>query len=98
MGLTPEVMNALVRLMSGEIEDEELTEDVALTILAICADNRMAQWKASTYLNDHGKTFAQIVAMLREQKGVSVHEATVARWAKRPDVDRRRRRGDASEP
>lgn len=96
-GLTTEVMNALVRLMSGEIDYGELTDDQLVTILAICADNRMAQYKASTELNDRGKTFAQMAELIKTTKQVAIHEATLARWAKRPDIDRRRHRprGDA---
>lgn len=90
-GLSSEVMNALVRLMSGETDYGELTEDELVTILAICADARMAQYRASVELNDRGKTFAQMADLIKGRK-VRIHEATLARWAKRPDPDRRRHR------
>ena len=93
-GLSSEVMNALVRLMSGETDYGELTEEELVTILAICADARMAQYKASTELSSRGKTFAQMAELIKA-KNRSVHEATLARWAKRPDPDRRRSRPSA---
>lgn len=90
--LNPGAMNALVQLMTGQANYEQLDEDALLAILAMCADGRTARYRAATRLNDSGKTFAQIVDLLKQKYDVTVHEATVARWAKRPDVDRRRRR------
>lgn len=96
-GLSSEVMNALVRLMNGETDYGELSDDELVTILAICADVRLAQYRASVELNNRGKTFAQMAGLVKGRK-VTVHEATLARWAKRPDPDLRRRpRGDAGE-
>ena len=78
--------------MSGELNYDEMTDDQLVAILAICADNRLAQYEAASRLNDRGKTFAQIVELIHAKRDVTVHEATVARWAKRPDIDRRRHR------
>lgn len=84
--------------MSGETDYGELTEDELVTILAICADARMSQYRASVELNDRGKTFAQMVDMVKaKRRDVTIHEATLARWAKRPDPDRRRRPRPGSE-
>ncbi len=104
-GPSAEVMNALVRLMSGETDYGELSDDELVTILAIHAAGRMSQYRAATELNDRGKTFAQMAELVKaklakaENADAAVHEATLARWAKRPDPDRRRRRprGDAGE-
>lgn len=95
-GLSSEVTNALVRLMSGETDYGELTEEELVTILAICADVRTAQYKASTELSNRGRTFAQMAELIKA-KNKSVHEATLARWAKRPDPDRRRHRPGSEE-
>ena len=90
-------MNALVRLMSGELDYDAMNDDELVAILAICADNRRAQYEAASRLNDRGKTFAQIVELIQARRHVAVHEATVARWAKRPDIDRRRHRGSGTD-
>ena len=99
-GLSSEVMNALVRLMSGETDYGELTDDQLVTILAIHASGRLSQYRAATTLNDRGVTFAQMAERVKAKNAdAAVHEATLARWAKRPDIDRRRHRsrGDSGE-
>ena len=86
-------MNALVRLMSGDTDYGELSDDELVTILAICADSRMSQYRAATELSSRGKTFAQMAALVKAKNAAAaVHEATLARWAKRPDPDLRRQR------
>lgn len=88
-----EVMNTLVRLMNSETDYGELTDDELVTILTICADSRMCQYRASTELSNRGKTFAQMAELVKARNAAAaVHEATLARWAKRPDPDRRRHR------
>ena len=87
-GLSSEVMNALVRLMSGEADYGEMTEEELVTILAIHAAGRMSQYRAAVELNDRGKTFAQMAELVKAKNpDFAVHEATLARWAKRPDPD-----------
>lgn len=98
-GMSSEVMNALVKLMSGDTDYGELTEEQLVTILAICADSRMSQYRASVELNSRGKTFAQMAALVKAKNpDATVHEATLARWAKRPDPDLRRHRHRGTEP
>jgi hypothetical protein len=86
--LTPEVTNALVRLMTGEIDIQSLPkEDLYSLASALVPDRpRSLLHQALAALNDRGETFAQIAERL------GVHEATAARWAKPPAEDRRRRR------
>lgn len=86
--LTPEVMNALVRLMTGEIDVRSLPkEDLYALANALVPDKpRSLLYQTLAALNDKGETFAQIADRL------GVHEATAARWAKPPAEDRRRRR------
>ena len=100
-----EVTDALVRLMKGAVDPDELDEHRALGILAMCADQRKAAHIAATWLNERGGaegkglTFEQIVERLHADYDVEVHRATVARWAQPPGPDRRRRRrrGETSE-
>lgn len=86
---TDEVLNALVRLMNGDVDVDAMTKDqlYALATALIPDKARDLLHQALSRLNDEGETFAQI----GEQLGV--HEATAARWAKPPADDRRRRRG-----
>lgn len=102
--LTPGVIDALVRLMTGAINPDELDERQALGILAMCADPRKAAHIAATWLGDRGGpegkglTLDQIVERLRDEYGAEVHRSTVARWTGPVGVDRRRRRrGGTSE-
>jgi hypothetical protein len=90
--LDPEVIDVLVRIMKGAVNPDELDERSAVSILAMCADPRTAAYVASTWLNDQGLTFEQIAERVKAEYNIDVHRSTVARWAKRPDVDRRRRR------
>ena len=91
--LTPEVTNALVRLMKGQIEMRSLPKDELYSIAEalIPGNARERLFEAIAALNDQGETFAQIGDRLR------VHAATAARWAKPPAEDRRRRRGESGE-
>lgn len=90
--LTPKVIETLIRIAKGEIDPAEVDRATALTVLAICADPRKAAHVMATLLNDRGETFDQIAAAIKEDSGVEVHRATVARWAQPPGPDRRRRR------
>ena len=87
--LTPEVMNALVRLMNGETDYDALDDEALFVLGAACAVSRETLYRVTTLLNDRGHTFAQIAERW------DVHEATASRWA-RPPVEDRRRRRDAS--
>lgn len=96
---TPEVLNALVRLMRGEIDYGDLSEETALAILAVCVDPRAARHHATQRLNRDGEglSFAAIADRLREEFGVQRDKGTVARWASQPRPDGRlRRRGEGS--
>jgi hypothetical protein len=88
-GLTPEVLDALVRLMRGEVDYDSLDDDALYALGAACAAARETLYQVVTRLNDRGATFATIGERL------DVHEATASRWAKPPAEDRRRRRGEA---
>lgn len=85
---TPEVMNALVRLMKGEIDLKALDKEALYALAAALKPGEARDTLHQTLieLNDRGDTFAQIGERL------DVHEATAARWAKPPSEDRRRRR------
>lgn len=87
--LNPEVLNALVRVMNGELDIETLTDEELLSLAAATRPDvaRSTLHRALVELNNRGKRFAQIADDL------GVHEATAARWAKPPSQDRRRRRG-----
>jgi hypothetical protein len=91
--LTPEVIETLVRITKGAVDPDDLDRQGALTILAMCADQRTAAYVAASWLNERGETFEQIAEAVKAEFGVEVHRATVARWAQPPGPDRRRRRG-----
>ena len=90
--LTPKVIETLIRITKGEIDPSQVDRASALAVLAICADPRRAAHVMATWLNDNGETFDQIAAAIKEDSGIDVHRATVARWAQPPGPDRRRRR------
>jgi len=85
---TPEVTNALVRLMNGELDYDGLDDDALLALAAASAISRETLYQVTTRLNARGYTFQQIADR------IGVHEATASRWAKPPSEDRRRRRGE----
>jgi len=91
--LTPEVINALVRLMSGEIDVESLSKEerYALAEQLMPDKARALLYRTLSSLNDDGETFEQIGKRLR------IHMATASRLAKPPSQDRRRRR-DSTDP
>ena len=91
--LTPEVTNALVRLMNGQVDVRSLPkDDLYLIAEALIPGNaRERLFETIAALNDKGETFAEIGERL------NVHAATAARWAKPPAEDRRRRRGEPGE-
>jgi hypothetical protein len=88
-GLTPEVLDALVKLMRREVDYDALDDEALFALAGACATARETLYQVTTRLNDRGLTFAQIGEHL------GVHEATASRWAKPPAEDRRRRRGEA---
>lgn len=89
---TPEVTNALVRLMNGEQTYDEMDDEALLAVAAISAMGREALYEVTTRLSARGWTFAQIAEKL------GVHEATASRWAKPPAEDRRRRKSGPVDP
>lgn len=79
--LTPEVMNALVRLMRGEIDYDALDNDALFAIAAAAKGGRKTLHEVTVKLNQRGFTFAQIGERL------GAVESTASRWAKpRPDA------------
>ncbi len=74
----PEVMNALVRLMNGDTDLEQL-DKVALYALAGAArGGRLLLQRVVAELNRRGDTFAEIGTRF------GVAESTAFRWAKTP--------------
>lgn len=87
-------MNALVRVMNGDVDVESMTpeEKYALAEILVPDKARDMLHRTLASLNDDDKeTFQQI------GKRLGVHEATAARWAKPPAEDRRRRRNEPEE-
>lgn len=76
--VTPEVMNALVRLMSNEVELDRLTDEQLFALGTAARGGRMLLQRVITELNRRGLTFAEI----GERYGVV--ESTASRWAKSP--------------
>ena len=86
--LTPEVLDALVRLVNGDYDLAGRTKDELYDLSAALINARQTLAQALAELNEQGETFAQIGERL------GIHEATASRWAKPPGEDlRRRRRG-----
>lgn len=74
--LTPEVMNALVRLMSNEIDLDELDADSLSVIGKTAKEGPALAGRIAAKLNQrHGWTFARIGEVY------GVHESTAYRWA-----------------
>lgn len=86
--LNPEVWNALVQLMNGDIDVEQMTDEQLFQIAAAAqpAVARENLHRALTELNRRGLRFSDIGEVL------GIHGATAARWAKPPAEDLRRRR------
>ncbi len=82
--LTPEVMNALVRLMNGEVDLDDLSNDELFALAAAAAGGRDLLHRVVVKLNDRKITFAQIGERL------GVVESTASRWAKPPSPPGRR--------
>lgn len=78
--LTPEVINALVRLMRNEVDLNGLDDDALLALGAAAHSGPATLARVVRQLNARGWTFAAIGDKL------GVHEATVSRWAKRPEA------------
>lgn len=76
--VTPEVMNALVRLMNNETELDRLDTTALYALGAAARGGRQLLARVVTELNRRGETFAEI----GEHYGVV--ESTASRWAKPP--------------
>ncbi|AEA27900.1 hypothetical protein Psed_5773 [Pseudonocardia dioxanivorans CB1190] len=74
--LTPEVINAMVRLTSNPDQLDQLDADQLFAVLAIAKSGRETLHEVTVRLNARGFTFAQI------GERVGAHESTVSRWAK----------------
>jgi DNA-binding NarL/FixJ family response regulator len=85
--LTPEVMNALVRLMKGEIEYDELGDDALFDLAQASRRGQLTLHEIVVKLRERGHSLAQI----GERLGVT--ESAVSRWTKRPQPPGRRRQG-----
>lgn len=79
--MTPEVMNALVRLMSNEIDLADLTPEQLYALGAAARGGRLLLQRVIAELNQRGVTFAEI----GDHYGVV--ESTAFRWAKTPVRD-----------
>lgn len=84
-GLTPEVMNALVRLMSREIDYGEIDTDALYALGAAARDGRQTLHEITLELKRRGETYAQMA----DRWGVDA--ATPTRWANPPSPPGRRR-------
>lgn len=76
--LNSEVIDALVRLMNGETDLDEMDDERLLALGAALQGGPVNLARVVRCLNARGWTFAAIGERL------GVHEATVSRWAKRP--------------
>lgn len=74
----PEVLNALVRLMNGDTDLEQLDKAALYALAAAARGGRLLLQRVVTELNRQGETFAEI----GEHFGVA--ESTAYRWAKTP--------------
>lgn len=86
---TPEVLNALVRLVNGDYDLTDRPKDELYALAAALINAKATLAKTLSAIHGHGDTFAEIGDQL------GIHEATASRWAKPPAEDlRRRRRGE----
>lgn len=90
--LTPEVMNALVRLMNNETNLDELNVEQLYALGAAARGGRKLLARVITELNRRGETFSEI----GEHYGVV--ESTASRWAKPPATGERGAAGVPDEP
>lgn len=86
--LTPEVMNALVRLMKGEVDLNELDADGLFAIAEAAKGGRQTLHEVTLVLRAKGYTFAQIGDRL------GVTESAASRWVKPPSPPGRRPRSE----
>lgn len=85
--LSPEVIHALVRLMKGEVDYDDLSDDDLFTLGAASRRARQTLHEITLKLRERGYTFAQI----GERLGVT--ESTASRWVEPPSPPGRRPRG-----
>ncbi|MDN5854369.1 MAG: helix-turn-helix domain-containing protein [Actinomycetia bacterium] len=75
--LTPEVINALVRLMNDDTQLDTLDDDALLAVGHMAAEGTELAGRVAALLNARGGwPFAKIA------HAWGVHESTVFRWAK----------------
>lgn len=89
--LNPEVINALVRLMKGEVDLTELDADALFAVAEAAKGGRRTLHEVTLVLRAKGFTFAQI----GERLGVT--ESAASRWVKPPAPPGRRPRSDEDE-
>lgn len=85
--LTPEVMNALVRLMKGETSYETLSDDDLFQLAEASRRGQVTLHEVILKLRERGHTLGQIGDRL------GVTESAVSRWTKPPQPPGRRRQG-----
>lgn len=73
--LTPEVMNALARLMANEIDLDELDDDALAVLGRTAKEGPALAGRVAARLNKRGWTYARI------GEAYDVHESTAFRWA-----------------
>lgn len=83
--LTPEVMNALVRLMKGETSYDEMSDDGLFTLAQASRRGQLTLHEIIVQLRERGHTLQQIGDRL------GVTESAVSRWTKPPQPPGRRK-------
>jgi hypothetical protein len=86
--LTPEVMNALVRLMNGDTDYRSMSTDDLFRVATFAKDGRATLHEVVLVLREKGFTFAQI----GERLGVT--ESAASRWVTPPRPPGRRPRAE----
>lgn len=86
--LSPEVMNALVRLVRGEIDYDDLSDDELFALAEASRRGRTTLHEVTLKLRARNYTFAQI----GERLGVT--ESAASRWVDPPQPPGRRRRDE----
>jgi DNA-binding MarR family transcriptional regulator len=76
--LTPEVMNALVRLMKGELDYDDLTDEQLLDLASASRRGQLTLHEIVVELRKRGWLFADI----GERLGVT--ESAASRWVEPP--------------
>lgn len=83
--LTPEVVDAMLRLARGEEPIKGRPKDELYKLAEALINSREPLAEVLSEINEQGDNFAKIGARL------GIHEATAARWAKPPAPDKRRK-------